>query len=60
MLILERKPGEKIVIGDNITLTLVDVCRGKARIGIIAPKSVPVFRSELLVGERPPQEKGGE
>lgn len=48
MLVLSRKLGEKIQIGDDITLTLVDIDRGKIRLGIEAPKSVKVFRNELL------------
>lgn len=48
MLVLSRKVGEKIIIGGNIVITLVDIDRGKVRIGIEAPKEVPVWREELL------------
>ena len=48
MLVLSRKLGEKIHIGDNITVTIVDIDRGKVRIGIEAPREVPVFRHELV------------
>lgn len=48
MLVLSRKLGEKICIGDNICLTVVDIDRGKVRLGIEAPRSVPVYRQELL------------
>jgi carbon storage regulator len=48
MLVLSRKLGEKIVIGDNITITIVDIDRGKIRLGIEAPRDVPIFRQELL------------
>jgi len=48
MLVLSRKLGEKICIGDNIYLTVVDIDRGKVRLGIEAPRSVPVYRQELL------------
>ena len=48
MLVLSRKIGEKIVIADNIVLTVISVDRGKVRVGIEAPKEVKVFRSELL------------
>ena len=48
MLVLSRKLGEKIVIGDNICITLVDIDRGKVRVGIEAPREVPIYRAELL------------
>lgn len=47
MLILTRKPGEKIIINDNIILTLIDSVNGKARIGIEAPKEIDVHREEV-------------
>lgn len=49
MLVLSRKIGEKISIGDNIEVTVVKIDRGKCRIGIQAPKSVSIARAELLV-----------
>jgi carbon storage regulator len=48
MLVLSRKLGEKILIGDNISITVVDIDRGKIRLGIEAPRSIPVFRQELM------------
>lgn len=49
MLILSRRVGEKIVIGDgSITITVVDLERGKVRLGIEAPRDVPINRKELL------------
>ena len=48
MLVLSRKYGEKIVINDNIVLTVLEIERGKVRLGIDAPRDIPVFRSELL------------
>jgi carbon storage regulator len=47
MLVLSRKPGEKIHIGTGITITVVAAKGNKVRIGIDAPKDVPVLRSEL-------------
>ena len=38
MLVLSRKLGEKIYIGDNICITVVDIDRGKIRLGIEAPR----------------------
>ena len=48
MLVLSRKLGEKIFIGENICITVVDIDRGKIRLGIEAPRNVPIFRQELL------------
>ena len=48
MLVLSRKTGEKIVIGDNIAITVVEVKGGKVRIGIEAPADVPVHREEVF------------
>ena len=47
MLILSRKEGETIVIRDNIEVTVVRIDGDKIRIGIVAPREVPVFRSEI-------------
>lgn len=47
MLVLSRKLGERILIGDSISVTVVDIDRGKVRIGIEAPKDVPVNREEI-------------
>lgn len=47
MLILTRKVGESITIGDDVTITVVASKGGQVRIGIDAPKSVSITRSEL-------------
>jgi carbon storage regulator len=47
MLVLSRKLGEKIVIGDNIVVTIVKIDRNQIRIGIEAPPEVPVYREEI-------------
>ena len=52
MLVLSRKLGEKIYIGENICITVVDIDRGKIRLGIEAPRDVPIFRQELLEGKK--------
>ncbi len=51
MLVLSRKATEKIQIGDNITLTIIQVKGKTVRIGIDAPKEVIVRRGELLAKE---------
>lgn len=47
MLILTRKAGESIVIGDDIVITIVEAGRDQVRIGIDAPRSVAVHRQEV-------------
>ena len=47
MLVLSRKKGERIVIGDNIVVTVIDLRKGGVRLGIEAPREVPVHRKEL-------------
>lgn len=47
MLVLSRKVGEKIWIGDRISITVVRVSGGGVRIGIDAPPELPVVREEL-------------
>lgn len=47
MLALTRKCGERIVIGDNITVTVVDVKGDSVRLAIDAPRDVKVWRGEL-------------
>lgn len=47
MLVLSRKLNESILIGENITITIVDIRKGSIRLGIAAPREVPVVRDEL-------------
>ncbi len=47
MLVLTRKVGERIQLGDNITITLVKINGSVARVGIDAPREMPVVRQEL-------------
>jgi carbon storage regulator len=58
MLVLSRKLGEKILIGDSIWVTVVDIDRGKIRLGIEAPRDVPIYRQELLPPARPERKEG--
>jgi len=50
MLVLSRKLGEKIVIGDNIVVTVVKIDRNQIRIGIEAPQEIAVYREEISPG----------
>ena len=47
MLVLSRKPGEKVIIGDRITIQVVAVKGNQVRIGIEAPPHVEILREEL-------------
>ena len=47
MLVLSRKAGERIWIGEDISVTVVRISGGGVRIGIEAPKEMPVVREEL-------------
>ncbi|WP_353683443.1 carbon storage regulator CsrA [Thermodesulfovibrio sp. 3907-1M] len=47
MLILTRKQGQSIRVGDDILIKIVDVDGSQVKIGIEAPKGVPIFREEL-------------
>ena len=47
MLILTRRVGEKLVIGENVTVTVLGVKGNQVRIGINAPKDVAVHREEI-------------
>jgi carbon storage regulator len=47
MLVLTRRPGESIVVGDDIVVTVIEIKGGQVRIGIDAPRSVEVYREEI-------------
>ncbi len=47
MLVLSRKKNESIIINDNITIVVVEIRGDKVRLGIDAPKEVPVHRREV-------------
>jgi len=47
MLVLSRKVGERFLIGDDITVTVVRVAQGVVRIGIDAPREMPIVREEV-------------
>ena len=56
MLVLSRKAMERIQIGDNVVVTVLEIHGNKARIGISAPREIRIRRSELkeLIPELPP------
>ncbi len=47
MLIITRRPGEKIMLGDDVVIEVIEASGSSVRIGIAAPKSIPVYREEI-------------
>jgi len=58
MLVLSRKVGERILIGDDIAVTVVRVGQGMVRIGVEAPRSYLVLRDEVKQREEAKAAKG--
>ena len=49
MLVLTRKPNQSLMIGDDIEVTVLSILGEKVRIGIQAPREIPVFRKEIYL-----------
>lgn len=47
-LVLSRKIGEKLIIGDVITVEVVELRGGRARLRIVAPRDIPIHREEIV------------
>jgi carbon storage regulator len=47
MLVITRKAGERICLGDEITITVMEISGSSVRIGIDAPADVPIYRHEI-------------
>jgi carbon storage regulator len=54
MLVLSRKPGEKVTIGHGITVTVVEIIGNRVRLGITAPDNVHILRGELVEWQQAP------
>jgi carbon storage regulator len=52
MLIITRRPGEKVMVGDDIVVHVMEITGATVRIGIEAPRSVPVYREEIYSAVR--------
>ena len=48
MLVLSRKVGEQIVIGQGVTVAVLEVNGQRVRLGIVAPNEVPIHRAEII------------
>lgn len=55
MLVVTRKPGDTILIGDNIEVVILEFKRDWIRIGITAPKEIRIMRGDAKRWEKPPQ-----
>ena len=60
MLVLTRKSNQSIMIGDEIEVSVLSVMGDKVRIGIQAPRSVPVYRREVYIAIQREREEEGE
>lgn len=54
MLVLSRKPGERILLGDDIVITVVRIGPNTTKIGIDAPKKMNIVREELVTAGHEP------
>jgi carbon storage regulator len=48
MLVLSRRRAQSIVVGENVEIKVIDILGNKIRLGIVAPKSIPVHRKEVF------------
>lgn len=60
MLILQRRAGESLVIGEDITVSVLSIDGGRVSLAITAPGSIPILRSELLSAADTNREAAGE
>jgi carbon storage regulator len=47
VLIITRRPGERIMLGEDVSIQVMEIVGNQVRIGIQAPKSIPVYREEI-------------
>jgi len=58
MLVLTRKTNQSIMIGDDVEISVLAVSRDKIRLGITAPRDVPVFRKEVYLSIKGEEDDG--
>jgi len=56
MLILTRRKGDVIIINDNIEIVITEIQKGQVKIGIIAPKEIPIRRKEVEATKKEDEE----
>jgi carbon storage regulator len=59
MLIITRRPGEKVMIGDDVVVEVLEVSGQSVRVGIAAPKAIPVYREEIYHAVKEEQAAAG-
>lgn len=47
MLIVTRRPNQKLILGDDVTIHVMEISGNNVRLGVEAPKSVPIYREEI-------------
>ena len=47
MLIITRRPGERIMLGDDVRIEIMEIVGSSVRVGVHAPRSVPIYREEI-------------
>jgi carbon storage regulator len=52
VLIITRRAGERIIVGDDVVIEVMEVVGNSVRVGISAPRSVPVYREEIYAAVR--------
>lgn len=48
MLVLSRKPGEAVIVGEHLRVVVLDIQGDRVRIGLVAPHDIPIWREELV------------
>ncbi len=60
MLILQRRPGEQVMIGEDVTISVVSVEGNRVRLAISAPREISILRGELIEAEAANRESAAE